>query len=278
MLRRLSHQYAWLGIMPGMSTIRALVLRAPGINCDEETACAWNLAGAKADRLHINRLAEQPSALDSYQILTLPGGFSYGDDIASGRILGNQLQQRLGDAIRRFLDRDGLVLGICNGFQVLVRMGLLPGSDCDTAVSLTLNDSARYEDRWVRLRADASRCPFIAEGDLFHLPVAHGEGKVVVQGDAAGAERLAQLRRVVLRYVDESGNAPGYPENPNGSIENVAGLTDDTGRVFGLMPHPERFVTSSQSPHPPPLGSAASNDRPITDGLRFFRNAVAHLE
>lgn len=264
--------------MRGMSAIRALVLRAPGINCDEETAHAWNLAGAEADRLHVNRLAEQPAALDAYQILTLPGGFSYGDDIASGRILGNQLRQRLGDVIRAFLDRGGLVLGICNGFQVLVRMGLLPGPDCDTPVSLTLNDSARYEDRWVHLLADASRCAFIAEGDVFHLPVAHAEGKVVIQGDAAGVERLARLGRIALRYVDQAGNPPGYPENPNGSIGNVAALTDDTGRVFGLMPHPERYVASSQSPHPAPAASAASEDPPITDGLRFFRNAVAHLE
>ncbi len=264
--------------MLGMSAIRALVLRAPGINCDEETAHAWNLAGAAADRLHVNRLTERPGVLDAYQILTLPGGFSYGDDIAGGRILANQLEQRLGDAIRAFLDRGGLVLGICNGFQVLVRMGLLPGSDCGIAVSLTLNDSARYEDRWVRLRADVSRCPFIAEGESFHLPVAHGEGKVVVQGDAVGAERLARLGRVTLRYVDAVGNAPGYPENPNGSIENVAGLTDNTGSVLGLMPHPERFVVSEQSPHIAPVDSAASNDRDLCDGLRFFRNAVAHFD
>jgi len=278
MPRRPSHKRARVGIMPGMSAIRALVLRAPGINCDEETTHAWNLAGAKADRLHINRLAERPADLDPYQVLTLPGGFSYGDDIASGRILGKQLEQRLGDAIRAFLDRGGLVLGICNGFQVLVRMGLLPGLDCDVAVSLTLNDSARYEDRWVRLRADASRCPFIAEGDLFHLPVAHAEGKVVVQGDAAGVQRLAKLGRVTLRYIDEAGDAHGYPENPNGSIGNVAGLTDDTGRVFGLMPHPERFVVSPQSPHAAPPLSIASEDRRVCDGLRFFRNAVAHFE
>lgn len=257
--------------------IRVLVLRAPGINCDEETAYAWQLAGAQAERHHVRRLIEKPDLLDSYQVLTVPGGFSYGDDIASGKILAGQLEHHLGKAIGALLDRGGLVLGICNGFQVLVRMRLLPGTDIESAVSLTLNDSGRYEDRWVRVRADVSNCPFLAQGETYHLPVAHAEGKVVVGRGEAGAAALANSGRIALRYVDGNGNAATYPENPNGSIENAAALVNDTGRVLGLMPHPERHILPT---HPPGGNGPISPENgvaPDCDGLRIFRRAVGHF-
>ena len=257
-----------------MATVRVLVLRAPGINCDEETAYAWEMAGAQADRLHIKRLIENPRQLDDYQVLTVPGGFSYGDDIASGRILANQLKHYLKGAIHAFLDRGGLVLGICNGFQVLVRMGLLPGPPEDVAVSLTLNDSGRYEDRWVRVRAEVANCPFLVQGETYHLPVAHAEGKVVVGGDA---EKLAESGRVALRYVDQDGQPPSYPENPNGSIENAAGLTDSTGRVFGLMPHPERNILATHCPHGTRDISLDNDAEPACDGARIFHSAFEFL-
>jgi phosphoribosylformylglycinamidine synthase len=260
-----------------MATVRVLVLRAPGINCDEETAYAWTLAGAHTDRLHVRRLIERPDVLGDYQVLTIPGGFSYGDDIASGRILAGQLEHHLGGAVRALLDRGGLVLGICNGFQVLVRMRLLPGPGDAPAVSLTLNDSGRYEDRWVRVRAEASNCPFLAEGEIYHLPVAHAEGKLVVARGELGAAALASSGRIALQYVDGQGDPAAYPENPNGSIENAAALVDDTGRVLGLMPHPERHILPTHAP---------CGNRPINpekaiardcDGLRIFRRAVRHL-
>jgi len=260
-----------------MATVRVLVLRAPGINCDEETAYAWKLAGANADRRHVRRLIENPKLLESYQVLTIPGGFSYGDDIASGIILANQLERHLGQAIDRLLDRGGLVLGICNGFQVLVRMRRLPGRKVGPAVSLTLNDSGRYEDRWVRVRAEVSDCPFLRPGEVYRLPVAHAEGKVVVAPGRSAAAELAGSGCIALRYVDQRCQAACYPENPNGSIENAAGLTDDTGRVLGLMPHPERHVFPTQTPDG--IGDISPDSGPgdACDGLRIFRRAVAYL-
>ena len=259
------------------ATVRVLVLRAPGINCDEETAYAWQLAGAHAERHHVRRLIEKPDLLASYQVLTIPGGFSYGDDIASGKILAGQLKHHLGEAIGALLDRGGLILGICNGFQVLVRMRLLPGPDLAKAVSLTLNDSGRYEDRWVRVRADVSNCPFLAPGETYHLPVAHAEGKVVVAHGEAGAAALANSGRIALRYVDRRGNPAAYPGNPNGSIENAAALVNDTGKVLGLMPHPERHILPTHSPDENgPINPENGHARDC-DGLRIFRGAVDHF-
>lgn len=257
-----------------MSSVKVIVLRAAGINCDAETEFAWHAAGAEADRIHVKRLIEQPSILARYQILTVPGGFSYGDDIASGRILGNQLEHHLGNEIRSFIEGGGLVLGICNGFQVLVRMGLLPGPDCGRAATLTLNDSGRYEDRWVHLRAEISHSPFLEKDAVYHLPVAHGEGRVVIQGGEAGAGALAERGRIALRYVSEDGGPPSYPQNPNGSTAGVAGLTDSTGRVLGLMPHPERNMFPTHSPRHMPTISTASGFSADCDGAKLFLNAV----
>ncbi len=253
-----------------MSTIRVLVLRAAGINCDEETAYAWELAGADALRLHVNRLIEDPRLLEGFQILSIPGGFSYGDDIAAGMILGLRLARHLGDPLRGFIARGGLVLGICNGFQVLVRAGLLPGPACGGPVTLTLNRSGRYEDRWVRLRVGSSRCAFLERDEEFELPVAHAEGRFAVSSEAALAV-LESRDCVALRYIAPDGGEPSYPDNPNGSIGNVAGLTDDTGRVLGLMPHPERYVKVTNAPH----WTRGRSGEP--DGLRIFRRAVRHF-
>lgn len=254
-----------------MATTRVLVLRAPGINCDEETAFAWEQAGAKAERLHINELIKTPDILRAYQILTVPGGFSYGDDIASGKILANQLRHHLGDAVSSFVDQGGLVLGICNGFQVLVRLGLLPGASCDTTATLTLNDSGRYEARWVRLRVETDRCAFLERGDEFSLPVAHAEGKIELDGDKTALTMLTERGHVALRYICPDGKPPAYPDNPNGSIGDVAGLTDSTGRVLGLMPHPERNILPSHAP-------AKTSDSSIENaGCRLFQRAVATL-
>lgn len=259
-----------------MADVQVMVLRAPGINCDEETAYAWEMAGARVGRLHIKRLIEDPGLLDGYQVLTVPGGFSYGDDIASGKILANQLRHHLEDAIRAFLDRGGLILGICNGFQVLVRLGLLPGCE-NVAVSVTLNDSGRYEDRWVRVQAEVSDCPFLVSGEVYHLPVAHAEGKVVVGGGASGAARLVEAGCIVLRYVGQNGEPPVYPENPNGSIENAAGLINSTGRVFGLMPHPERNILPTHCPYGVRDISLDNGVEAPCDGAKIFHNAVAFL-
>ncbi len=251
---------------------RALVLRAPGTNCDEETAFAWRLAGAEAETWHIGRVLGSPDGLDSFQILTLPGGFSYGDDLGSGKILASRLGTVLGDPLRRFLDRGGLVLGICNGFQVLVKAGLLPGAAGLGHATLTFNDSGHFESRWSRLIPTPGLSPFLLDDEPIELPVAHGEGKFVLAEDDALA-RLESAGQVVLRYADESGRvASTYPANPNGSPGAVAGLCDPTGRVFGLMPHPERHV----DPLHHPRWTRRGLDRE-GDGLRIFRNAVRAL-
>lgn len=254
-----------------MADVRVLVLRAAGINCDEETAFAWEMAGAKAERLHVRRLIENPLRLNDFQILTIPGGFSYGDDIASGKILGNQLIHHLGDALRSFIDRGGLTLGICNGFQVLVRAGLLPGADSPVQATLTLNDSGRYEDRWVRLRSEAANCPFLEPGEIFNVPVAHAEGKIVIADGDANLVRFEAAGRIALRYTSSDGSPPTYPENPNGSIGNAAALVDGTGRVLGLMPHPERAIVASQFPE------HIRDSNADTNGLRIFQRAVRYF-
>ncbi|HNY79522.1 MAG: phosphoribosylformylglycinamidine synthase I [Sedimentisphaerales bacterium] len=257
-----------------MAEVRALVLRAAGVNCDMETRHALELAGAEADRIHVNRLIEDKSLLDRYHILVFPGGFSYGDDVAAGRILANQIVHHLADPIRRFIDDGKLVLGICNGFQVLVKMGVLPGNGAfkQEQVTITYNDSGKFEDRWVHLLPQTNRCVFIEPQRQIYLPVAHGEGKVVT-ADAATLERLKSEGFIAYKYVGPDGEEGPYPINPNGSVESIAGLTDSTGRVLGLMPHPERFVRRTQHPHWTRLGEDLD-----PDGIKIFRNAVRYAQ
>ncbi len=258
-----------------MEKVKAVVLRAAGINCDRETEYALELAGAEAKRVHINRLIEDKSLLDEYQILVVPGGFSYGDDVAAGRILANQIIHHLTDAMRKFVDEGKLVLGICNGFQVLAKTGLLPGNGDNGhqgAVTITYNDSGKFEDRWVYLEPQTDRCVFVETGRRIYLPVAHGEGKVVTQ-DAETLEQLKSQGHVAFKYVDKNGDQGDYPVNPNGSTDAIAGLTDSTGRVMGLMPHPERYVRKTQHPHWSRL-----KDRNGGDGMTIFNNAVRYVQ
>lgn len=261
-----------------MEQVKAIVLRAAGVNCDMETEYALQTAGAAAQRVHINRVIENPAMLDDYQILVFPGGFSYGDDVAAGKILANQIVHHLADALGKFVDDGKLVLGICNGFQILVKAQILPGfvhegPDVPTEqpVSITDNDSGKFEDRWVHLEPISDRCVFIEPGRRIYLPVAHAEGKVVTK-DTATLEKLESRGYVAFRYVDADGNEGGFPVNPNGSMASIAGLTDTTGRVLGLMPHPERFVHRTQHPHWTRLG-----DDGVADGIIIFNNAVDYV-
>jgi phosphoribosylformylglycinamidine synthase len=252
--------------------INVLVLRAAGTNCDAETVYAWQQVGAEAEALHVSRLLECPSRLDDVDILTLAGGFSYGDDIAAGKILANQLVHHLGDVLRRFVERGRLVLGICNGFQVLAKTGLLDDEGVDKpSATVTFNGSARYEDRWVHLRVETDHCAFLSAGQILYLPVAHAEGKVVTR-DRVALAQLDQRDRIALRYVDADGNPGDYPVNPNGSEDNIAGLTDATGRVLGLMPHPERNIHLTHHP----LWTRLAKDRE-PDGVKVFRSAMRYL-
>ncbi len=256
-----------------MSEVEAVVLRAAGINCDTETEHALELAGAKAQRVHINRLIDNKSLLDRFHILVVPGGFSYGDDVAAGRILANQIRHHLYEAVRKFIDDGKLVLGICNGFQVLVKCGLLGDNSSGNGqgVTITNNDSGKFEDRWVYLSPQTDRCVFIEQGRQIYLPIAHGEGKIVTKNDS-GLKELQDGNLVAFKYVDKDGKEGGYPVNPNGSMGSIAGLTDTTGRVMGMMPHPERFVRATQHPHWTRL-----ENRGEGDGMGIFRNAVNYI-
>ena len=259
-----------------MTQARAIIIRAAGINCDYETQHALELAGAEADRIHINRVIENKDLLDNYQILVFPGGFSYGDDVAAGKILANQVVHHLYERLRGFVDNGKLVMGICNGFQVLVKAGLLPGIKSESCgqrpVTITYNDCGKFEDRWVYLKPVSSKCVFIEQGQQIYLPIAHGEGKVVTCDDAT-LEVLRADEHIAFKYVDENGQEGDFPVNPNGSVDSIAGLTDSTGRVLGLMPHPERFTRVTQHPRWTRL-----KDRDRADGMTLFNNAVKYVE
>lgn len=258
-----------------MAVVRVIVLRTAGTNCDVETAFAFERAGASADLVHLNRLLAEPELLDGYQILTIPGGFSYGDDISAGKIFAVQLRHDLGGRLAEFVGRDRLVLGICNGFQVLVKAGLLPevqlGSDYRQITTLSDNDSGKFEDRWVNLKSASSRCVFIEPGRIIYLPIAHAEGKFVPHDDAV-LERLKSNDQVAFRYVGPDGQPGPYPVNPNGSIDDIAGICDPTGRILGLMPHPERHIERTQHPHWTRLADAAE-----PDGRIIFDHAVRYF-
>jgi len=258
-----------------MLQVKAIVLRAAGINCDVETEYALEQAGAQARRIHINRIIEDKKLLDQFQILVFPGGFSYGDDVAAGKILANQTIHHLAEAVQKFIEDGKLILGICNGFQVLVKAGILtagePGSSREN-VTITYNDSGKFEDRWVFLAPQTDKCVFIEPGRQIYLPVAHGEGKVVTK-DAETLEELKSNRQIAFKYVDENGNEGGYPVNPNGSVDSIAALTDTTGRVLGLMPHPERHIRHTQHPHWTRIKSNAD-----ADGMTIFNNAVTYIK
>ena len=245
-----------------MSKVRALILRAPGTNCDLETAFAFERAGAATSLVHIAELIGHKRRLNDYQIMAIPGGFTYGDDLGAGRVLANEIRLKLGPDINRFIEDGRLILGICNGFQVLVKAGILPGGQ--PPITLTNNDSGRFECRWVYLIAnEKNNCIFTRGIERLYLPVAHGEGKVVA--DPVVLPRL----NVALYYSDEQGNRAGYPYNPNGSVDNIAGICDDSGRIFALMPHPERHIQKNQHPR-----WTRHNIDGWGDGFKIFLNAV----
>jgi phosphoribosylformylglycinamidine synthase I len=250
-----------------MNQVKVLVLRAPGTNCDSETAYAFQQAGSGTSLVHINQLIRREKRLSDYQIMVIPGGFAYGDDIAAGKVLANELKWKLGEDISQFIAKGGLMLGICNGFQVMAKAGILPDINDPKAPPLTLaaNDSGKFECRWVYMAVDKkSPCVFTEGLDSIYLPVAHGEGKVVT--DVRGLREI----KSVLYYTDETGNMrAGYPHNPNGSMNNIAGVCDSTGRIFALMPHPERHIRFTQHPQ-----WTRKKPREYGDGFAIFQNAV----
>jgi len=264
-----------------MKKVKVIVLRTAGTNCDKETVFAFQAAGADVDLIHINELIQGRKNIEPYKILALPGGFSYGDDIAAGKVLANELIYKLRRDLRKFVRSGRLVIGICNGFQVLVKTGLLPHS------TLTFNDSGKFEDRWVYLKnMNRGNCVFTRGIERIYLPVAHGEGKFVT--DSKTLKGLEKNDEIVFKYVDGKGKEAGYPWNPNGSMESIAGICNKEGNVFGMMPHPERFLTRYQHPHwtrftREPFAFKTKTNRSGSrharieeegDGLKIFRNAV----
>jgi len=265
-----------------MTKPRILIMHAPGTNRDREAALACQLAGGAPEIVHMNQLIAAERELAAYQMVVIPGGFSYGDDLGAGRLWANDLYHRFSEALEAFVQAGKPVMGICNGFQVLVKAGYLPGPPPEQQVTLTFNHSEHFECRWVRLRAVGdSKCLFTRdlEEDIL-CPVAHGEGRLAVPGEQARAG-LWQGGLVALTYVApanpaEQGNASravavqeraGYPANPNGSVDDIAGICNAAGNVFGLMPHPEDHVFPQQHPRQN-RGEAGGL------GIHLFRNGV----
>ena len=274
---------------------KVAVLFGFGINCDHETKAVFELVGATADRIHMNRFIDGDAALETYDILAVPGGFSFGDHLGSGRLMGNRMRYAMRDALQAFVEAGKPIIGICNGFQVLVKTGLLPGPEGSASPdfiqrgSLGLNDSGRYEDRWVTLEFDPeSPCIWTKGMTRMECPVRHGEGKYIMPS-SDDLDRLASSNQLTVRYVDPDTPAGEgrtdvqlpYPLSPNGSMRNIAGICDSTGLVFGLMPHPEAIYAQWLHPHHTRDGAqphgAGAMDGWEGEGLQLFRNAVEHV-
>ncbi len=270
--------------------VRVAVLFGFGINCDRETAAVFDMVGGTSERLHVNHLVQGNRSLEEFDILAVPGGFSFGDHLGSGRLLGNRLRFALREQLQKFVSSGKPIIGICNGFQALVKTGLLPGPetaslepDLIQRASLTLNNTGRYEDRWVTLEFDSeSPCIWTKGIQRIECPVRHGEGRFVMPTETE-LDRLSANHQLTVRYVDPS-TEPGsglsddllaFPVSPNGSMRNIAGICDPTGLVFGLMPHPEAFYTMWL--HPEHTSMKLNEDEWEGSGLQIFRNAVEYV-
>ena len=270
--------------------VRVAVLFGFGINCDRETAAVFDMVGGTSERLHVNHLVQGNRSLEEFDILAVPGGFSFGDHLGSGRLLGNRLRFALREQLQKFVSSGKPIIGICNGFQALVKTGLLPGPenaslepDLIQRASLTLNNTGRYEDRWVTLEFDSeSPCNWTKGIQRIECPVRHGEGRFVMPTEME-LDSLSQNHQLTVRYVDPSTELGAglsddllpFPLSPNGSMRNIAGICDPTGLVFGLMPHPEAFYTMWL--HPEHTSMKLNEGEWEGSGLQIFRNAVEYV-
>jgi phosphoribosylformylglycinamidine synthase I len=250
-------------------TPSALIIRTAGTNCDRELAHAFELAGSETQTLHLSQLIENPEQIADFDLVGFPGGFSYGDDIAAGRILANRIRHQLWEPLQQAAAQGVPMIGICNGFQVMAKMGLLPApSEGKQTITLADNTTGRFIDKWTPVVADQdSTCIWTKGMDTFDLPIAHGEGRFVPADDDV-LNQLKANRQIALRY------APGH--NPNGSVDDIAGICDPTGTILGLMPHPERFTDPTH--HPTWTRQPEDWLTTTTAGLRFFQNAVQHVQ
>ncbi len=275
-----------------MSPVKALVLTGYGLNCDYETDHALKLAGAESHRIHVNELiagegSESGITLENYHILVVGGGFSWADDHGAGVVLALKMKFNLGEQIERFIDQGKLIIGICNGFQALVNFGLFPGYNRnyqERTFAITHNDAGNFIDTWVKLKINPrSPCIFTKGIDQIDLPVRHGEGKFYAP--EKDIERLMENNQVVMQYADKTGQEANgrWPLNPNGSLRDIAAICDPTGRVFGLMPHPEAFNHVTNHPDwtrrkEALLREGKRMEQREGDGIRIFRNAVEYLQ
>jgi len=250
------------------SDIKVLVLTGDGINCEEETALAFKEQGASASIIHIYDLIHNPKRLAESHILALPGGFSFGDEIGSGQILALKLKYSLGDALKSFIDSGKLVIGICNGFQALVRLGLLPKPFAERQMSLTHNRQGHFIDKWVELNVPVSKCVWTQNisNQSISLPIRHGEGRIVFAGDVSAQEHLFET------LVNNQQIALSYTSDVNGSYQKIAGVCDPSGRIFGLMPHPEAAISEWLNP------SGAKKSSTAGIGAKFFLSGIQYCE
>jgi len=274
-----------------MREVKALVFTGYGLNCDYETDFSLKTAGAQSHRVHINEVIDRvkhdpEAALADYHMLVLGGGFSWADDHGAGVLMASKLRNHMGKEIERFIREGKLILGICNGFQVLVNLGLLPAFENryrERRAAVTFNDSGNFIDQWVHLKVNTrSPCVFTRGVSTLELPVRHGEGKFYAASE--DIQRLFQNNQVVLQYADQNGHEANgrWPQNPNGSLRDIAGICDPSGRIFGLMPHPEAFNHFSNHPDWTRKREASvrrgKQDLPFEgEGIRIFRNAVEYL-
>ena len=250
---------------------KVLILYGYGINCDNETQRGFDIAEAETEKIHINQLISREKRLKNFQILAIPGGFSFSDDIGAGKVLATKIKYNLAGEFLEFIKEGKLIIGICNGFQVLVKLGIFPGFNRNydkQEATLTFNDSGRFEDRWVYLKMNQKSPCIWTEGiETIYLSVRHGEGKFISKNEII-KEKLREANQIAVQYVDSKGNLAGYPWNPNGSELNIAGICDKTGRIFGLMPHPEAFLFPQN--HPRWTREKIREGQ----GLKIFENAV----
>lgn len=261
--------------------LRALILTGEGINCDFETALAFKKAGASPERVHINDLIAKPKMLECFHALAIPGGFSFGDDLGAGKAFANKIVHasseggKLFDFLASFIEEGKPVIGICNGFQILAKSGLLPalnGKYGKQQVSVSYNESGRFENRWVKLKVQESNCIFLKDIQFIELPCRHGEGKFIAESETISS--LWEKNLVCLQYADSQGKPTmQYPDNPNGSMNAIAGICNEKGNVLGLMPHPEAFLFATNHPQ-------WTRFKPQDwkgEGLKVFENAVKYL-
>ena len=271
-----------------MKNVKALVLTGFGINCEEEMAAAYRMAGAEANIVYFNEVLLRGHSIHNYDILNFPGGFSFGDDLASGKVMANKIRHKrlangktLLDEILAFLKAGKYILGICNGFQMLVRLGLLPNTSVkfEQEATLSANNSGKYEDRWCYCKVNpTTKSPFLKGLDILALPVRHGEGKLIIK-DEQVRQQVQNQNLNSLTYCDAEGNtATTYPANPNGSDLSCAGLNDPTGQILGLMPHPEAFLSLYNHPNWGQLRRQNPNRSEKGEDLFLFKNIVNHIE